>query len=110
MFDALARTSGTSETIRYPMFVRCVLARNNSCATDKQVFMELDIGEFHPHLETVPNTQPTKCTVLFLGYLCYSITLNVHACFDPRGIIVRELNRLQRWLTWGKITTLYIET
>jgi len=73
MFDALARTSGTSGPIRCPIFVRCLLARKNS-ATDKQVSMEMDKGELQPHLETVLNTQPTKRTVLFLGFdVCVTV-------------------------------------
>jgi hypothetical protein len=109
MFDVLARTSGTSEPIKCPRFVRCLSARNNS-ATAKHIVMDLDIGELHPHLETVRSPQPTKRTVLFLGYLCYSITLKVHTYFDPQRIIIRELNKSQCWLTLDKITTLYIKT
>ena len=76
-------------------------------ATGKQIFMELDIGELHRHLGTVRSTQPAKCIVMFLGYLCYGVKLNVHTCFDPQGIIIRELNESQCWLTLEKITTLY---
>jgi len=73
MFDALARTSGNSDPIRCPVFFRCLLARKKS-ATDKQVFMEIDKGELHPHSETVLNTQPTKRTVLFLGFdVCVTV-------------------------------------
>ena len=108
MFDAPARTSGTSEPIRCPIFVCCLSARDDS-GTAKQIFAELAICELHPHLETVRTAPPTKCTVLFLGYLCYSITLNVHTCFDPQGIIIREINAWQCWLTLDKITTLYIK-
>jgi hypothetical protein len=72
--------------------------------------MELDIGELHPQLETVRNTQPTKCTVSLLGYLCYSIALNIPTYFDPQAIIIKELNGPQFWLTLDKITTLYIKT
>jgi len=73
MFDALARTSGTSEPIRCPIFVCCLLARRTS-VTDKQVFMEMDKGEFHPHLETILKTKPTKRAVLFLGFdVCLTV-------------------------------------
>jgi len=100
MFDTLARKSDTCESIRCPIF-----ARNNS-ATAKQIFMELDTGELRQHLETVRKSQPIKCTVFFLGYLCYSITLNIPAYFDPQEITIRELNKSQFWLTLDKITTL----
>jgi hypothetical protein len=34
--------------------------------------------------------RPTKCTVLYLSYLYYNITLNIPTCFDPQVIIIRE--------------------
>jgi len=39
------------------------------------------------------NTQPTKCTIQFLRYSHYSITLNIPTCFNPQWIIIREPNK-----------------
>ena len=41
----------------------------------------------------IRNTQPTKYTLLFLRYLYYNITLNVPTCFEPQRIIIREPNQ-----------------
>ena len=35
----------------------------------------------------IHHTKPTKCTVLFLRYLYYNITLNIATCFGSQGII-----------------------
>jgi hypothetical protein len=39
------------------------------------------------------NTQPTKCTVLFLRQFHYNITPKIPTCFDPQWIIIREHNQ-----------------
>jgi hypothetical protein len=49
------------------------------------------------------STQTKKCTVLFLGYLCYTVTLNIATYFDPKGIIIRELTKATLQKT--KLTT-----
>ena len=44
-------------------------------------------------LDWIRDTKSTKCTVMFLRYLHYSITLNILTRFDPQGTIIRELNK-----------------
>jgi len=52
-------------------------------------------------LDRIRDIKPTKRTVMFLRYLHCSITLNIPACFDPHGNIIRRLNRTS--MAWNQI-------
>ena len=44
----------------------------------------------------VATLKSTKCSISFLRYLYYDITLNIPTRFDPRHIIIRESNQSNR--------------
>jgi hypothetical protein len=48
---------------------------------------------WHNTYFVIKTPRPTKCTILFADILYYIITLNSATCFDPQGIIIRELNQ-----------------
>jgi hypothetical protein len=37
--------------------------------------------------------RPTKCTIMFLRHLYYSVTLNIPTCVSPQGFSVRKLTK-----------------
>jgi len=39
-------------------------------------------------MNIIHNTETTKCTLLFLRYLYYIITLSILTCFNPQRIII----------------------
>jgi len=39
------------------------------------------------------DTNPTKCTNLFLSYLYYNIAVSIPECFGPQRTIIRESNQ-----------------